>query len=797
MEIVEGTTLTEWLTRRPPHHWRDVFAAFVAAGRGLAAAHAADVVHRDFKPDNVLVGRDGRISVSDFGLARAGDIEPVSERKTTGAPELETRITCSQTQLGTPAYMAPEQRENARAADARSDQYSFCASLHEGLWGVRPGSSRKNTGSAARGRVPRQLRSIVSRGLRVDPAQRYPSMTALLAALARVERRRRRVAVAVVLCAMAAVVVVPHLGQGDPNASVCAAAAQRLDGVWDVDHKRAVRAAVVGHRTIYGPTLSNAIEHALDAYAGRWIAMHTEACEATAIHHDQPDSVLAVRMACLDQRRQELEQAVVLLADGATPPDHALEVATALSPVAGCADLPALSEVISPPSDLARSVHLRSLRQRFASLKAKCDANLYATCATAARGLLDEARALAYPPLLAQLYFEIGSAEAGSNHPVQAEQALEEAKLSAEAGRDDHLAAIAMVLEAEMVVTAPARSEESARLLRNAEASVARLATISPRSAFATEGFVLAGRLFLALDRQDMIEAARLGADALRYAEETEGHDAPTTAKVHVNLGVALQALGRLDEAMAHDQRAREIFTALEGRGHPDLLALEPNIAIVLDQLGRHDEAGRLLERVLTDAEATFGRNDPRIVPMLDTLTTVRMAQRRPADALALVDRALAIAATQPDRARAEHITELANRGAALGMLERDTEADDSYRKAIAAAERWFGPDTQLLVPLLQHRALASVDAGHPRAAIALFERALSIVDRADGPPLDAARVRMGFATALVSIGERARAVDLARTARARIAHVTGGERLLPSIDAFLAAQSASVLQRP
>jgi serine/threonine protein kinase/tetratricopeptide (TPR) repeat protein len=793
MEIVEGTTLTEWLAQRPFRGWRKVLEAFVAAGRGLAAAHAADVIHRDFKPDNVLVGRDGRVSVSDFGLARAEDDDPTVMSNVADSTSADARITQVGTQLGTPAYMAPEQRDDARAADARSDQYSFCASLFEALWGTRPGGLPAR--SRARGRVPRRLRQIVERGLRLEPELRYPSMTALLAAIARGERaRRRRGIVAVIaLCAMAAsFAVLPRLSASEPNESGCGGAAARLSRIWDSRRKLAVQAAVLAHRTTYAPTMSRAIEHALDDYADHWVAMHTETCEDSAVRHTPSDSVLAVRMACLEQRRQELEQAVALLADSTTPPEHALQVATSLSSVAGCADLPALGEVVSAPNDLPTSLRVDSVRRRLASAKVQCDAALYAACDSAARGLIADARAIGYAPLLAQVYYTIGraAAESSSNHTEQAEHALDDAFLAAEAGRDDSLVVAATVVEAEVIGTTQARYNEAIRLLDRARGSAVRLATISPRSAFDAEGLVLAGRTYLALEHEDFVEAARLGEDALRHAETSHGRDARETAGAHADLGAALMKLGRLDEAMAHHERARQIYATLEGPGHPDLLAVEPNIAIELEQLGRHDDAADMLQHVLSAAEVTYGSADDRLRPILDDLGTARLAQGRAREALTLVDRALAIYEKSPGLSLGEHIAELTNRGIVLGRLERVEEADAAFAMAIAEVERGFGPTSQLLVAPLQSRALASFDAGHPRIAIALFERALPIADRGDGPPLDAVRVRMGLATALASVGERDRAVTLARAARARVTNVAGGATLLAPIDAFLAEQT-------
>ena len=186
MELVEGQTLTGWLAQKK-RSWQEVLELFLAAARGLAAAHAAGLVHRDFKPDNVLVGRDGRARVTDFGLAR------------TSATPLEggTRVVASSSLAGSPAYMAPEQMR-AGPIDARADIFSFCVALHEALFGVRPFAGETvlaleqailrgepRTVSAA---VPARVRRVVLRGLRALPADRYASMDALIAALEEARR---------------------------------------------------------------------------------------------------------------------------------------------------------------------------------------------------------------------------------------------------------------------------------------------------------------------------------------------------------------------------------------------------------------------------------------------------------------------------------------------------------------------------------------------------------------------------------------------------------------------------------
>lgn len=196
MELVEGLTLRKWVSAEP-RPWRSVLEVFRAAARGLAAAHEAGIVHRDFKPDNVLIGDDGRVRVMDFGLARWADVS---------ASQSDGSLTQSGTFVGTPVYMSPEHASGE--VNARSDQFSFCVSLYEALYGVRPFSGanvRELSEAMLKGTlvappsgrpVPSWLRRVVLRGLSPRPASRFASMAELLEALAAGERAHRRLRVA-------------------------------------------------------------------------------------------------------------------------------------------------------------------------------------------------------------------------------------------------------------------------------------------------------------------------------------------------------------------------------------------------------------------------------------------------------------------------------------------------------------------------------------------------------------------------------------------------------------------------
>jgi len=222
MELVRGGSVRQWLAERP-RPWREIVDVFAAAGEGLAAVHAAGLVHRDVKPANLLRGDDGRVRIADFGLAIAA--EPASAG---GA-------------VGTPAYIAPELR-CGEPADARSDQYALCVALHEALYGALPG--RPPARPAA---VPRRIAATLERGLRADPAARFPSIRALLDELA-AGRRAGRVAWAVALGAVAAALAIgaalAHRDATTRSAMAACEAGEPLAGIWDAERRRDIEGAL-------------------------------------------------------------------------------------------------------------------------------------------------------------------------------------------------------------------------------------------------------------------------------------------------------------------------------------------------------------------------------------------------------------------------------------------------------------------------------------------------------------------------------------------------------------------------
>lgn len=345
MELIEGTTLRRWMTEQT-RSWRQIVDVFVLAGDGLAAAHTAGVVHRDFKPENVLLGDDGRVKVSDFGLATAS---PAAR----GAHI-----------AGTPGYVSVEQLEGL-GADERSDQFSFCIALHEALHGSRPFSARSLDDlvtevrrgpdlEGARRTVPPWLNRVVRRGLALAPEERYPSMRALTADIRRtiaVRRTRPRVAAAVATLALVtgalALAMDRRTGTTRPS---CADAADRLTGVWDSARRDAVRSAFLGTASPSAAAEYARAADLIDRYAAAWTTIRTEICEASDSRRESSAPLHDLRMACLDRARIQLRAlSDVLVAADLDTVREAAAAAAALPPLDACSDADALRAIVSPP----------------------------------------------------------------------------------------------------------------------------------------------------------------------------------------------------------------------------------------------------------------------------------------------------------------------------------------------------------------------------------------------------------------------------------------------------------------
>ncbi|MCH9688115.1 MAG: protein kinase, partial [Deltaproteobacteria bacterium] len=370
MEYVVGANARQWLKSvRPP--WRRTLGVFRAAGRGLAAAHNAGLVHRDFKPANVLVGDDGRVRVLDFGLARAlvdepePDLEvsgPIPDEPETGAHWSET-LTADGTILGTPVYMAPEQYAG-KIADARSDQYSFCIALYEALFEQLPfprGSIKQQARAKYKGEirepasespVPRRLYYVLRRGLAPHPEDRFASMPALLRELRAVNEdppRRPAWRTWVPVAAVAGVTLVLLLIAGltrEPAVAAapeCTPAAEALAGAWDPSVRQQTQQAFIDSSVAGADARFEEVASRLDARATQWGQLWDETCPSTTAVDARTLRLQTARRTCLSRHRGQLQAFVeTLVQPSAVVVHRAASAAHGLPAMEDCEDVTAL-----------------------------------------------------------------------------------------------------------------------------------------------------------------------------------------------------------------------------------------------------------------------------------------------------------------------------------------------------------------------------------------------------------------------------------------------------------------------
>ncbi|HET6582949.1 MAG TPA: serine/threonine-protein kinase, partial [Nannocystaceae bacterium] len=427
MEFVQGKTLGDWMEQ--PRSWQEVVAVFRAAGRGLAAAHDAGLVHRDFKPDNVMLSDGGKVKVTDFGLARARDDrahERIPTAKAEAVPPSSGAHSLTQTGavVGTPAYMAPEQHLGLKI-DARSDQFSYCVAFYEALYGERPFVADAGMELAMKvvegrlgeppvgAKVPAWLRQIVVRGLAPAPDSRWPSMAVLLAELARdptAARRRSLVAVGAVVALGAGAFGVHELGAARSRA--CSGMDEHLVGVWDGDARERVEAAVFATGVGFAQSTWERVARGLDDYASGWIAAREDACEATQVRGEQSPELMDLRMECLDARLRDVRALVHVLEDAdTTVVQNAVIGVDGLGPLEPCADAKALRSEDPLPDDPRIAAEIARLEERLADAEAHASAAKYGDALAIAREVAEAAEPLGWAPLTARAQHRRGVLE--------------------------------------------------------------------------------------------------------------------------------------------------------------------------------------------------------------------------------------------------------------------------------------------------------------------------------------------------------------------------------------------------
>jgi tetratricopeptide (TPR) repeat protein len=680
MEFVDGPTLKAWLDDRP-RSIPEILAAFTQAARGLAAAHAVGLVHRDFKPDNVMIARDGAARVLDFGLVRRVGDEPRAtwadgdiptdapvEGETASDVTAVLQLTKSGAILGTPRYMAPEQLR-AAALDARTDQFSFCVTLYEALYGEPPfGNGRLSQvipevlagrvrPAPAKSAVPAWLRRVIVRGLSVDPDARWPSMQALVAALNREPTRRwRRLALAGAVGMVAlSVVTLARGSRGD--AAVCRGGPPRIAGAWEPPARAGVararhdaaRSAILSSGATAAPDIWDRLEVLLDRYAVRWLEMYDDACRATHFRHEQTAAVLDLRMACLDERRTALGALTSLL--GHADRDvtvNAINAANALPLLDSCGDITALQTAVAPPADEPTRRKANDLRKRAADAKALFDTGKKREAVVQMKGLIVEAELLGYKPLLGELLTSRAAFRGGAGFLPEGVTEAEEAVWTDLAAARDDLAAEAAINLVGMEGVYRARPAASARWSKLAQALLER----AGGSHDLLWAWLLQNEAVIDMrstPNEGVLERLRR---SIALKEKVLGPQHPDVAHGLNSIAEALHRMGKNSDALSFNAQALRLFTKAYGPRSTEACAAGANRGEYLVALGRSDEALPILTEAV-GCWATQNGPDSQFgaYPLTDLgLALLSLEHPRPVDAVRTLEHALrAREAHEPD----------------------------------------------------------------------------------------------------------------------------------------------------
>ena len=714
MELIEGGTLRSWLRERP-RALDEILDVFIAAGRGLVAAHGAGIVHRDFKPDNVLIGRDGRVRVSDFGLARSTQdlsppgpaITPAPPPHGASAPPLASQLPpfTSPTRLlsemvGTPAYMSPEQLAGG-SIDARSDVFSFCATLFEAVYRSLPfpartlkelrAHHRSGPARAQANVAPPWLRELLESGLRAEPGDRPATLAALLERLesarrgearaveARTRRWRNGGAAALALALLAGLWFTR--ARLDARAA-CAEGARRIDGAWSLARRQQISEAFHQTHLVYADDAFSRVAAALDRFAASWPQAYEAACEL-GIGKSEEASQAYLRMACLSEQLASVEARSELFVHAdAKLVEDAAAMASAFEEPEQCALGIALS---APPLSASLRPAVERLRADLARVKALGEADHLDEARALVQRAVSDARALPFRPVLAEALLAQGEIAMDSYDPNSAITAATDAAFVAEGSRHDVIAVRAWTL-ALRETAALALFEKGRELERHARAALER---IGGDDLLMAELETAMGFLLTTVGKAE--EALAMEVSARAHYRKTGRVDRFSSWLLNDEAS-ALFVLGRYADSADGFERAVELKEKLLGPSHPDVGFGLSNLGSALTALGNYREAGVALAR----AHAIFAHALPD-----DHFAFLALSVNEGDLALAQGDAAAALAAYQHALTVAEHNGQLPNPNtleARLGLgrsqlaLGRTREAIETLEQAMPAQESAVDP---------------------------------------------------------------------------------------------------------
>jgi tetratricopeptide (TPR) repeat protein len=771
-------------------------------------------VHRDFKPDNVLIGANGQVKVLDFGLARAAESEGnaltlppwLQARGLTTPRTLEAQLTRTGALLGTPAYMSPEQLLG-KPTDARTDQFSFCVALYEALYKERPFEGDSTEALAQKivkgdvkeppksGHVARWIRQILLRALKANPEERYPSMEPLLEQLSKDPRAfpRRAMAIASAVMALAAIAI-GYRQVAYRQSQLCKGGEQKLLGVWDGERKRAVEASFLATGASFAADAFAYVDRALDKYAQTWIRVQADACEATRLRGEQSEELLDLRMQCLLQRRAELKALVDLFAaaDGKLV-QKSTEAAKALTPLDDCSNAEALKAPVKPPTEPTTRARVEEMRNSMAKATALLNAGKYAEGSQLATELVDQAKAIHYRPMEAEALHLLGRLQYFNGNYRSAEQSVSAAILAAEAGRHDAILARAWTMLVNIAVWQD-KYQSAHDWANHAFAAIERA---GGSDMFRAQLFNALGRLFTKEGQYE--QAVAHYRRALVLFEKLLGAEHEDTAIPLDSMAEALFNLGKRDEALDHVRRALVIREKALGPTHPAVSWSLNKLGILLLRQGKYEEARQMQERALAIKKKALGASHPEVAASLNNLGTIYEHLGQYDEALAHLQQSLAINEKAFGATHSYVGFTLADIGSCFSLKGKHDQALKLYRRAMTILETALGPEHPQLAQALTGIGRQYVELHVPQKGIAPLERSLALAEKNSGDAVVLADTRFALARALSDLGrDLKRARELATLARdAYAADGEASKQQLTEVDVWLRDRWPELARKP
>jgi len=731
MELVDGVTLRRWLDGE--RSAADIIEVFSQMGKGLAAAHDAGVVHRDFKPDNVLIDSTGRARVTDFGLSTGTGTAPPRVANADGV-----NATRDGSIVGTPSYMALEQLLG-QPADQRSDQFSFCVSLYEALYARRPfqGNNVAELAEAMQSasdidfsgrRLPARLRRAIATGLSATSSARHGSMNDIVAELAPPRTKSGLIGFGLFAVAMVASVLI-MLAAGTRSArDRCEAHPEQLAGVWDSPRKQAVRAAILRHGASFAEQTWKQTSATLDGYAAAWSAMRESSCRATHVAGTQSDHLLDLRSQCLERRRQDLNATVSLLASAdAKLVRKAADFVSQLTPVTACADTRSLSSPVPMPEDPLTARQVLSIQQRLSTAQARLAAANTKGLLSVTASLVADAATSKHKPTIAETQLIAGRVHLALGKTKAAGAALFDALQSAQAS--GHTRVVAESATTLLNVATMERHTRSATTWNGLASSAIERLGKPPRLAAARQS-----TWATSLHHRGKYAAAAGVLNKAIAAMTTAGATGePWFAKLVHNLANVYHSKGDHASSRRMLDRVLRLRKQLLGPDHPDVAATLNTIAILAEAKGDLELAGRRYREALRITEAALGKDNPAVATFLDNLGGVLAKQGKRKRALTLRMRALGIRERRWGKDSLRVALSLNNLGAMLQTAGDLTRALPLYKRSVLIRQTKLGSGHKDVAASLVNLGDCEVAMGQHSVGLAHLAEAMTIASKTLG----------------------------------------------------------------